>query len=80
MHALPDAHVIPAKRDETDWWHSFNTTIGKVFTNAPNMDLPPHVREIFVTMQGCFLKETFTDHPDCGCAIAVITQWCANRY
>ena len=70
MHAFPDAKIIHTERAENDWWGSFNTTIGKLFTRAPTMDLPPHIHEIFDTMEGLFLKSTFEDHTDRDCAIA----------
>ena len=70
MQAFPDAKVIHTERAENDWWGSFNTTIGKFFTNAPAMDLPPNIREIFVNMEDLVLKSTFEDHTDRDCAIA----------
>jgi len=74
MHAFPDAKIIHTERAENDWWGSFNTTIGKLFTRAPTMDLPPHIHEIFDTMEGLFLKSTFEDHTDRDCAIAAYRQ------
>ena len=44
MHAFPEAKVIHTERPEEDWWRSFSTTISKFFTNAPGMDLPPHIQ------------------------------------
>jgi len=70
MHAFPEAKVIHTERPEEDWWRSFSTTISKFFTNAPGMDLPPHIQDVFRTMSGWFLKETFEDHSDRDCAIA----------
>ena len=68
--AFPEAKVIHTERPEDAWWNSFSTTISKFFTNAPDMDLPPHIRDIFRTMSGWFLKNTFEDHTDRDCAIA----------
>jgi len=70
MVAFPEAKVIHTERPEEAWWNSFNITISKFFTNAPDMDLPPHVHDIFRTMSGWFLKNTFEDHTDRDCAIA----------
>ena len=68
--AFPDARVIHTERPEVDWWNSFNGIIGKFFTVAPNMDLPPHIADIFETMIGWFVKETFGDVTDRDSAIA----------
>jgi hypothetical protein len=70
IHAFPEARVIHTERPEEDWWRSFSTTISKFFANAPAMDLPPHIRDIFRTMSGWFLADTFEDHTDRDCAIA----------
>lgn len=68
--AFPDAKVIHTERPEDAWWNSFSVTIGKFFSVAPTLDLPPHFKEIFATMSGWFLKETFGDHTDRDAAIA----------
>lgn len=68
--AFPDAKVLHTERPEDDWWNSFSTTIGKFFTVAPELELPPHFVKIFETMSGWFLKDTFTDHTDRDSAIA----------
>ena len=70
MHAFPDAKIIHTERAENEWWASFDTTIGKFMTNAPTMDLPPHIHAIFKTMSDWFMKSTFQDHTDRDCAIA----------
>lgn len=68
--AFPEALVVHTERPEEAWWASFSGTIGKFFSRAPEMDLPPHIREVFETMSGWFLKRTFDDHTDRACAIA----------
>ena len=70
MQAFPDARVIHTERPEEAWWNSFNSTIGKFFARAPEMDLPPHVHEISNTMTNWFLAQTFEDYTDRDCAIA----------
>ena len=57
--AFPDAKVIHTERPEEEWWASFSVTIGKFFSVAHSLDLPPHIHEIFTTMHNWFLKETF---------------------
>lgn len=70
LKAFPDAKVLHTERKEEDWWRSFSTTISKFFTMAPTMDLPPHIHDIFDTMSGWFVKNTFVDHTDRDSAIA----------
>ncbi len=67
---FPDARVIHTERPEAEWWNSFSVTIGKFFAVAPTLPLPPHIREIFETMTGWFMKETFGGHVDRDTAIA----------
>jgi len=67
--AFPDARVIHTERPEEAWWNSFNGTIGKFFANSSDMDLPPQIKEIFITMKDWFLKETFDDYTDRDSAI-----------
>ena len=68
--AFPDARVIHTERPEDVWWESFNNTIGKFFAVASDLDLPPHVSDVFKTMKDWFLKETFSDFTDRDSAIA----------
>ncbi|MEQ9125962.1 MAG: sulfotransferase [Alphaproteobacteria bacterium] len=70
MDAFPEAKVVHTERPEDAWWNSFSVTIGKFFSNADRLDLPPHFRDIFETMVDVFLKKTFEDHTDRDCAIA----------
>lgn len=70
LKAFPDARVIHTERPEDAWWNSFNSTIGKFFATAGNLDLPPHIHDVFDTMQNWLLAETFTDFTDRDCAIA----------
>lgn len=68
--AFPDAKVVHTERPEDPWWNSFSVTIGKFFSAAPNMALPPDVAAIFDTMSGWFMKDTFADHTDRDSAIS----------
>lgn len=68
--AFPDAKIVHTERPEEAWWNSFSATIARFFTVAPDLRLPPHVEDIFETMSGWFLKNTFADHNDRDCAIA----------
>ena len=70
MQAFPDAKVIHTERPEDAWWNSFNGTIGKFFSHAPELDLPPYISDVFATMAHFFLKQTFEDYSDRDCAIA----------
>lgn len=70
LAAFPDAKVIHTERPEDDWWKSFSKTIGKFFARMDSLEIPPHFREIFETMKGGFLKQTFTDFTDRDAAIA----------
>ena len=44
------------------WWNSFSVTISKFFDRSPNMSLPPYIADIFQTMSGWFMKNTFAAH------------------
>lgn len=68
--AFPDAKVLHTERPEDEWWNSFSVTISKFFERAPNMSLPPHIADIFQTMSGWFMKNTFADCTDRACAIS----------
>lgn len=68
--AFPEAKVVHTERPEEAWWNSFSGTIAKFFALAPDLDLPPHVADIFRTMSDWFMRETFTDPLDRDCAIA----------
>ena len=68
--AFPEARVIHTERPEAEWWNSFSVTIGKFFRLMPQLALPPHIREIFETMDRLIMKETFGDHADRDRAIA----------
>jgi hypothetical protein len=70
MQAFPEAKVIHTERPEDAWWSSFDSTIGKFFAKVPDLDLPPHIREVFSTMSGWFLAQTFDDYSDRDSAIA----------
>ncbi|MFB3041617.1 MAG: sulfotransferase family protein, partial [Candidatus Poribacteria bacterium] len=67
---FPDARVVHTERPEDDWWESFNNTIGKFFAIGSDLDFPPHIADIFETMNGWFMKETFDDFTDRNSAIA----------
>ncbi|MCB1463531.1 MAG: hypothetical protein KDJ90_14145 [Nitratireductor sp.] len=70
MLAFPDAKVIHTERPEEAWWASFNKTIGKFFSIADSLELPPGFHETFRTMKDGFLVSTFTDFTDKDSAIA----------
>ncbi len=44
--AFPDAKVIHSQRPDESWWNSFSTTIGKLLAIYPEMDQPPHIRDM----------------------------------
>jgi hypothetical protein len=62
--------VVHTERPEDEWWNSFSVTISKFFTRASSMPLPPHIAEIFRTMSGWLIKDTFIDHTDRTSSIA----------
>jgi len=68
--AFLDAKVIHTERPEDAWWESFNKTIGKFFAVAADLDLPPHIADIFETMIRWLMKEIFGDFTDRNSAIA----------
>lgn len=72
--AFPDAKVVHTERPDDAWWNSFNVTIGKLLTVAPNLELPPHIAETLRIMSGWWLKDTFADHTDRATAIAAYRQ------
>jgi hypothetical protein len=61
---FPAAKVVHTERPEDEWWNSFSTTIGKFFRVAHEMALPPHIADIFATMSGGFMKDTFGGNVD----------------
>jgi hypothetical protein len=68
--AFPDAKVIHTERPEEDWWRSYSTTIGKFFTHAPDMPLPPHVHELFGWMKPFIVDQVMGDQTSKEKAIA----------
>ena len=68
--AFPDAKVIHTERPEDDWWNSFNGTIGKFFAVYTDLELPPHITDIFDTMKNWLVDGTFSDFTDRDTAIA----------
>ena len=44
--AFPGAKVIHSQRPDETWWNSFSKTIGKLLAIYPEMDQPPHVRNM----------------------------------
>lgn len=67
--AFPDAKVIHTERPEDDWWNSFNGTIGKFFAVYTDLELPPHITDIFDTMKSWLIDGTFSDFTDRDTAI-----------
>lgn len=43
---FPDAKVIHSQRPDASWWNSFSKTIGKLLAIYPEMDQPPHIRNM----------------------------------
>jgi len=74
VKAFPEAKVVHTERPEGEWWNSFSGTIGKFFSVAPQMQMPPHIRDIFETMAGWFMANTFADHTDRATAVAAYRQ------
>jgi len=68
--AFPDAKVIHTERPEDAWWNSFNGTIGKFFAVYSDLEIPPHITDIFSTMHHWVINETFGDFTDRDSAIA----------
>jgi hypothetical protein len=62
--------VLRTERPEGKWWDSFSVTISKFFALRPSIALPPHIADIFQTMAGWLIKNTFADVADRACAIA----------
>ena len=72
--AFPNAKIVHTERPEDEWWNSFSGTIAKFFTVAPTLPLPPHIADIFQTMSGWFVKNTFRDYTERDCAIAAYRE------
>ncbi|QYX56345.1 hypothetical protein K1T73_15000 [Roseovarius sp. SCSIO 43702] len=70
LAAFPEAKVLHTERPEDKWWSSFDSTIGKFFRLVDDLDLPPHVADLFIMMRDGFLRKTFEDFTDRECAIA----------
>ena len=68
--AFPEARIIHTERPEDAWWNSFNSTIGKFFSNLEKLDIPPHLMDQFTFMRGWLMQESFTDFTDRDAAIA----------
>jgi Sulfotransferase domain len=67
--AFPQARVIHTERPEDEWWASFGGTIGKFFSQRPAIPLPPHIAEIFETMDELLVQGTFGGSMDRDSAI-----------
>lgn len=57
--AFPAAKVLHTERPEDDWWVSYSSTIGKPFATRETLGLPPHIAEIFETMDELLIKRVF---------------------
>lgn len=68
--AFPDAKVVHTERPEDAWWKSFNETIGRFFAVYSDLEMPPHITDIFSTMNRWLIKETFGDFTNRDSAIA----------
>lgn len=57
--AFPDAKVIHSQRPDASWWKSFSGTIGKLLRVYPEMDQPPHVRDMMDVGKEIICNRTF---------------------
>ena len=72
--AFPNAKVVHTERPEDLWWNSFRVTIGKFFTHAASLPLPPDVAGVFQTMDRLVMQKVFGDHTDRDRVIAAYRQ------
>ncbi|MFK7743677.1 MAG: sulfotransferase family protein [Roseobacter sp.] len=56
---FPDAKVLLTMRPEDSWWRSYSRTIGKVMRVFDQLEMPPHIREMILTMEKMVEKGTF---------------------
>ena len=64
VEAFPDALVLHTERPEDAWWNSFDRTIGKFFRVFSGLEIPPHISDIFHTMNDWFVRDNFSDLTD----------------
>jgi hypothetical protein len=57
--AYPQAKVLLSVRPEDQWWASYSTTIGKLLTVFPKMDLPPHIAAMMTAARQFIGQDTF---------------------
>lgn len=55
--AFPDAKVVHTERPEDEWWASYSKTIGKFFSVAPTMPLPPPIAANFRVMDKLIIQD-----------------------
>ena len=55
--AFPDAVVLHTERPEDEWWASYSVTIAKFFEHAPTLPMPPHIVDVFVTMDKIVIQD-----------------------
>lgn len=67
---FPEALVLHTERPEEDWWASYSMTIGKFFTVAQSLPLPPAVKETFATMDTLLIQGVFGGRTDKASCIA----------
>jgi hypothetical protein len=60
-HAFPDAKVVHTVRPEDRWWASFSRSIAKLSHVYPDLDLPPHAKDILDAWTVFAGKPTFGD-------------------
>ncbi len=68
--AFPQAKVIHTERPEEDWWNSYSKTIGAFFTHAPDLPLPPPIKELFGWMKPFIVDQVMGDHTSKEAALA----------
>lgn len=57
--AFPDAKVIHSQRPDASWWNSFSSTIGKLLAVYPDMELPPHIKDMLDACSSFISQDTF---------------------
>ena len=57
--AFPDAKVLHTERPEGEWWASYSKTIGKFWGHFRTLPIPPHLIEMFGTMDVLLRERVF---------------------
>lgn len=51
--------MIHTERPEEEWWASYSATISKFFEHRESLSLPPHISDMFETMQKIVVMDVF---------------------